>query len=41
VGLGGSLADRKTVAAGAFDTITERARRIAQAVAAWRARPRG
>jgi 2-dehydro-3-deoxyphosphogluconate aldolase/(4S)-4-hydroxy-2-oxoglutarate aldolase len=38
VGLGGSLADRKTVAAGAFDTITERARRIGRAVAAWRAR---
>ena len=38
VGLGGSLADRKTVAAGAFGTIEERASRIVQAVSAWRAR---
>jgi len=38
VGLGGSLADRKTVAAGAFGTVEERARRVAQAVTAWRAR---
>jgi 2-dehydro-3-deoxyphosphogluconate aldolase/(4S)-4-hydroxy-2-oxoglutarate aldolase len=38
VGLGGSLADRKTVAAGDFGTVEERARRVAQAVAAWRAR---
>lgn len=36
LGLGGSLADRKTVAAGEFRTVEERARRIVAAVALWR-----
>ena len=36
VGLGGSLADRKTVAAGDFRSVEERARRVVAMVAEWR-----
>jgi 2-dehydro-3-deoxyphosphogluconate aldolase/(4S)-4-hydroxy-2-oxoglutarate aldolase len=36
VGLGGSLADRKTVAAGDFRTVEGRARRVVAMVAEWR-----
>ena len=37
VGLGGSLIEKKAVAAGDWNSVEERARRIAAAVAAWRA----
>jgi 2-dehydro-3-deoxyphosphogluconate aldolase / (4S)-4-hydroxy-2-oxoglutarate aldolase len=37
VGLGGSMVDRKTVAAGGFHSVEERARRVVEAVADWRA----
>ena len=36
-GLGGSLVDRKSAAAGDWAVVTERARRVVAAVAAWRA----
>jgi 2-dehydro-3-deoxyphosphogluconate aldolase/(4S)-4-hydroxy-2-oxoglutarate aldolase len=36
-GLGGSLVDRKTAAAARWDVVTERARRVVDAVSAWRA----
>lgn len=38
VGLGGSLVDRKSAAAGDFQTIEDRARRIAKAIGEWRSR---
>jgi 2-dehydro-3-deoxyphosphogluconate aldolase/(4S)-4-hydroxy-2-oxoglutarate aldolase len=38
VGLGGSLVDRKGAAAGDFQTIEERSRRIAKAIGEWRSR---
>ena len=36
-GLGGSLVDRKTAAAGDWEVVVERARRVMTAVSAWRA----
>jgi len=39
-GLGGSLVDRKSAAAGDWALVTERARRVVSAVAAWRAERR-
>jgi 2-dehydro-3-deoxyphosphogluconate aldolase/(4S)-4-hydroxy-2-oxoglutarate aldolase len=36
-GLGGSLVDRKSAATGQWTVVTERAKRVASAVAAWRA----
>jgi 2-dehydro-3-deoxyphosphogluconate aldolase/(4S)-4-hydroxy-2-oxoglutarate aldolase len=39
-GLGGSLVDRKSAAAGDWAVVTERARRVVSAVAAWRAEKR-
>jgi 2-dehydro-3-deoxyphosphogluconate aldolase/(4S)-4-hydroxy-2-oxoglutarate aldolase len=36
-GLGGSLVDRKSAMAGDWAVVTERARRVVSAVAAWRA----
>ncbi len=38
VGLGGSLVDRKSAAAGDFQPIEDRARRIAKAIGEWRSR---
>jgi 2-dehydro-3-deoxyphosphogluconate aldolase/(4S)-4-hydroxy-2-oxoglutarate aldolase len=39
-GLGGSLVDRKTAAAGDWAVVVERARRVMAAVSAWRAESR-